>query len=746
MRWTAIASVMLVIPAPGWGREREDEGAYWALFADGKEATGSRIRDWHYRERKATLSGRRLFDPGNPVRLLCHTGRRPGGRGPRVFLANGDVLPGRVVSFEPAEPAENLPARLGVVPASPLAAGREERGDEAKSRVGVIYVRADAVGAVVFGHGAPRAVRGAAVFFADGRASMVSSVRWTREGLKALAAEQIVSGRFQELSEVHLPDVRRCEAVLADAMVPGGGTGDRLARMETEGGAVLTYRLAMRESRSTRRRGRYDTYHAIQPIWSLTPIHVPEGCVCVRGYRKPTEVPVSLMPAETLAERSFTGFVWPWRRNRSVRGDVLRCGSFFGDMGFGTHSYSAVAFDLPPGARTFSCYVGLDRSVGSGGCTRCAIHRDAPTGKQLWRSGVLIGSDQPGRVGPIAVDKARRLAFVTDFAHDNRPRGADPGDIRDEVNWLMPMVTVDPGVLRLGPEAARRYFPVLTGWSLSGPDLAALKLSMVGLSRRPWELAMDIDKGLTLTRKVKVSLAGAFLEVGAARSTGESGQIIEVEVDGKPFKGFHGNGEGVTTRSRGPGDTMEQRWLLTPLLDREITLAVKVLPDKTRKDTKGLLWRRLAFLPLIANLPPDGQVPAPDVALTGLEPAEVVWFPARKGKRGERTKLPEPGLHKMHGLALANAYAITQGMQMTYKVEPSYRRFVAVVGSESPYHRGPFIVLLDDKEAWRSGEPLAKGQLEQVIVAIPRGTKKISLVPEHNMTTGVWAQAGFLRR
>ena len=128
---------------------------------------------------------------------------------------------------------------------------------------------------------------------------------------------------------MHLPKVDRAAGVLADAMLPGAGPEDRIGRMETREGAVLTYRVAMRESRSARRRSQYDTFHAIQPAWSLTPVAVPEGSICVRTYRKPTEVPLSLLAAETLAERSFTGFVWPWRRNRNVRGDLLRCGSLF---------------------------------------------------------------------------------------------------------------------------------------------------------------------------------------------------------------------------------------------------------------------------------------------------------------------------------------------------------------------------------------------------------------------------------
>ena len=93
---TFIGSVLAaaVVAVPCAARDSEDDGAYWALFTNAQEVTGRRVDGWHYRERRASLSGRRLFDRGNPVRLLCHTARRPGDLdGPGVVFANGDVLP-----------------------------------------------------------------------------------------------------------------------------------------------------------------------------------------------------------------------------------------------------------------------------------------------------------------------------------------------------------------------------------------------------------------------------------------------------------------------------------------------------------------------------------------------------------------------------------------------------------------------------------------------------------------------------
>ena len=738
--------VSAVWAAPCGAREPKEEGGYWALFENGQEVTGERIRDWHHRDRRASLSGRRLFEPGNPVRILCHTARRPGGSGPRIFLANGDVLPGRVTGFLPAEPARNLPARLLVSPAAPLSIGRDPGNDEEPPRGEAVHVRSDSVARVVFGRGRPRPLGGGAVFLADGGAHAVSSVRWTPKGLKALAEDRIVSAAFRDLAEVHVPKIDRLAALLADTRSAQGDPKGRIGRMETEEGAVLTYVLAARRSRAGRLRGHGEMFHWVQPTWSFTAIRVPESSVCLRSYRAQRLVPLSLLEARTLEERSFTGFLWPWRRNRSVRGKVLRCGSYFSGLGLGTHSYSAVAFSLPPGARSFSCFVGLDRSVGPGGCARCAVRRDEPAGKVLWQSGFLTGTGRPLRVANVPISGAKRLVLVTDFAHDGRPAGADPGDIRDEVNWLMPMVRVDPAALGMTAEVLGWTVPALRGWTVQQKDLSHLRPTVVVRRKGPREWAMDLNPpGLTLSRTVKVTLANALLYAAATRGTNDGGHVLDLSADGQQVKGRHEDGRTLRTRENDPGESTEQRWMLAPFLGRRVTLTLRAVRDKDGKTDEALIWRGLALEPLVAHLPADGKILTPDVPLGDLEPVEAVWFPQGKGRRATRTQPPEPSVQKIHGLTLANSYPVRSGLKMTYRLRGGLRQFVAVVGTENQHHRGPFRVLLDGKVVWKSSKAIDRGQLEQVAVKLPRDAKTISLVPEHDMTTGAWGQAGFRR-
>jgi hypothetical protein len=584
------------------------------------------------------------------------------------------------------------------------------------------------------------------VFFSDGRSLPVSSIRWVPDGLRALTAEDIVSARFIDLAEVHLPKADPMSAVLADAMVPvAGTTAQRIVRMETTEGAVLTFPLGVLETRREGQRHANDFYHVAQPLWALTPFRVPEGSVCLRSFRLPGEVPLSLLPAQALAERSFTGFAWPWQRNRSIRGEVLRCGSYLCDLGISTHSYSELAVQLPPGAKTFSCLVGLDRVVGPGGCVRCAIHRDSPTGQPLWQSGLIVGAKDPLRVGPLDVRGVQRLVFVTDFAHDERPEGADPGDIRDEVDWLLPLVTVDPAALALTARGLAEYFPALADWSVSDKDIAGMKVSLVGRSSRQWEVAMDVDAGkdLTFTRKVRVSAQSGVLDIYAARGDDEGSQEIQVLANGQRLQGLEELGGPLSTAKLSAAASTGQRWSLMAFLGREVTLTIRAKAESGKPHGR-MLWRGVGFRPVVEDLPADGKMLTPQVPLSDLEPTTVIWFPQPERKK-QPTQLPTPGPRTVHGLALASAYDVTAGMGMTYNLDPAFRRFVAVVGSENPYHRGPFLVLLDGKEAWRSGEAVDHGLLQQAIVKIPPGTRTIALMTQHDMTTGVWAQAGFMR-
>src|SRR4029079_16728034 len=178
--------------------------------------------------------------------------------------------------------------------------------------------------------------------------------------------------------------------------------------------------------------------------WADQPIAIPEQEIVCCGYRGSDEAPLTMFPATTISNRRLTGSAEPWTINRAADGGLLAATGIESDIGLAAQSYSAVAFDLPPSAQTLQLAVALDRNVGDGGCLRCKIVADhQASSRVLWDSGILQGKDAARRAGPIEDAGIGRVQLVREYAHEERPKGADPLDIRDCVVWLAPLIKLD---------------------------------------------------------------------------------------------------------------------------------------------------------------------------------------------------------------------------------------------------------------------------------------------------------------
>ena len=608
-------AVLLYAAASAGAAEAGASAGYLAVFDDGKTLTGSRVERWDDIRSGPVFAGRRLMDTRNHVRTLHQIveARTRGADRPVVLLANGDMLPGAVTAFAPAEPALNLPGRLIVRLAAPLCGAEVRQRDRAGKPVaagdeGIVAIRADAVAGILADGPSPQALPPGALCLSDGRGVTASSLRWSPDGIRALTDEGVVSARLSDIRRFRVPKIDTVGAVLADGALPSGEPDNWIARLTTAGGAVLTYRQRLRESR-WQRTGRQDGFvHAVRPAWALTDIRVPESRIVLRDYRRPTEVPLSLMPAETLAQRSFTGFVWPWRVGTNVRGSLLRSGELVSGLGIGTHSLCRLALELPPRARSMHTWVGLDRAVGPGGCVRCSVHADSPSGKRLWVSGVLVGSDRCVRAGPLNVSKARKVVLVTDFAARNVPAGADPADIRDEVDWIMPMVTVDESALAVGVEGVKRHVPCLAGWTIEKPAPAELTLRVArDPSRRLWRVGIDAGKeGLTLKRKVDLADGEIRIDVAVGFLGAEAAKGIEVHADGGATVEGRPGGRGAPVICRQRGEQPVYRWFVKGAPGGSAVVTLRI-PAGASKDGGWIVLRGLAVAKADADPPDDGR-------------------------------------------------------------------------------------------------------------------------------------------
>ncbi len=192
-------------------------------------------------------------------------------------------------------------------------------------------------------------------------------------------------------------------------------------------------------------------YHKIHPVWSFDPLWIRFSTIRQRQRFLPYEFPLSrLRPVQVFADSGLGG-VRPPQVNRNVQGGPLRNAKREHGWGFGVHADCELHFEVPENAKIFRTRVGLNLLAGTGGCVRVAIYLNSKINTPLFQSEHLIGSETEVDTGPLDLtpsnDSPRRLILVVDSAHDGRPTGADPLNIRDIVDWIEPTIKLDANKL-----------------------------------------------------------------------------------------------------------------------------------------------------------------------------------------------------------------------------------------------------------------------------------------------------------
>ena len=304
------------------------------------------------------------------------------------------------------------------------------------------------------------------------------------------------------------------------------------------------------------------------------------------------------------------------------------------DIGIAAHAHSEIAFDLPAAARSLELAVGLDRRVGEGGCVRCKIVADDPQhGRTLWDGGVIQGKDGANVAGPIDVTGVKRVVLVTEFAHEERPVGADPLDVRDEVVWLSPLVKLD----LVDGGSTNRALAVLPGaadWKLSGDGWRSAQLgSRWNIPASSWDPVLTLEKGveLTLRRKLRVTRATDVVELLTICPHDLEEHDFALKVNGQ-LTPWHNNADRnqlrqwtlrySRTRAREGSDEesnltdrLAYWWDLSPWRGEEVALELTL---HGKRDRNEIAWRGLAVRSAIGNLPDAGQPLAADVPLAAV--------------------------------------------------------------------------------------------------------------------------------
>ncbi|MFT5496314.1 MAG: hypothetical protein ACI9TH_001712 [Kiritimatiellia bacterium] len=435
---------------------------YEVVYTDGTKIEGHRILKDHFLghgRSDAYLDEHVIFAPGKQLHRFRNLNNDAYFTGPYIEFGNGDILPGQVVGIALARAGRNEPNHLRVHVSPPLAT-------YTLSTDPFIRIRADRISRIVTDTpGVPSDAKGY-VRLKSGETYEAKSLRWKSDGVRVLTAKEgIQSAPLQDLVEIKRSAKEQIRSLMAGIKEIGLASTGRQMIIQTAHGA----RITTREAKIVRHG---DLMTMVQPSWALDGILLHHEDILEVVYLGLDELPLSILPAELLDTRTLLGFQWNWYRNRNVRGDRLASGDRSSSMGVGMHAYAAVAFDLPPDVVSFSSWLGLDRAVASGGCATASVYTNDLEGKPLWQSDFLRGGEPALRVGPVSIEHQKRLVLVADFGHEERPRGADPFDIRDEVDWIHPL-------LKISPTASDRpdletVFPVLKGWEMTEQDRARL--------------------------------------------------------------------------------------------------------------------------------------------------------------------------------------------------------------------------------------------------------------------------------
>jgi len=530
-----LAALLACAAAIAASSARAEAVLHAGRFSDGGIVPQGPIAKWHATAAQPTFADRAMFDPGNPLRWAIRLNRPPAPALPAggyVELVTGDRLPGMVEGYRSGRESlgERLPPHLLVRPTMAGPPGQPEPD--------VIRVRTAFVHRIVREPRPGRAVKPGSLRLAGGREVEFRSLRWSSQGVLVLTSSGPAKFTFAEIDELRLPDADAWSLYYDMVATLTPDLTDRLVRCEMADGLIVTTALR-RIAASGSENEPASWEHRLEPAWSLDPVRVRHATVDVRWFFPPQEVPLPLVAPARVERRAVFGGSWNWERNRSVRGTPLAAGGKPYGWGFGVQAACDLSFPLPAIATGFRSGLALDEAAGRGGCAKGLVRLDSSAAPPLWQSGLLVGTGEPGDTGLVALqpkpDGSSLLVLSAAEAHQERPPGADPFDIRDTLDWLDPVVVLDPS--RLAETIRARLpgtIPAWDGWTLTLPPGAMLTVKDVAAPGGAVRQIGPTTGELVLARSIECDERAQFLMLGVGRWAGSSGSRVEIRIDGQP--------------------------------------------------------------------------------------------------------------------------------------------------------------------------------------------------------------------
>jgi hypothetical protein len=478
------------------------------MLADGTRIKADLIKEWHDDTAKPQLAGHAILDPRKPARWIIDQSV-PLAEVPVAYVEffGGDRLPCRVVDYRRSLTwsYETLGEYLVVEPLVEV---------DFPSRPTTPYLRVSTrwLKRIVFGKraGVPAGWHPGTVFLHDGSRVSYRVVRWSGSGLSVLTDSGVRTLLYSQVAELHLPGSNDWDAYFEQLAVLTPDLTARIIQAETSQGVritVSTERFSAKHSGDkTKSENWYPLFH---PAWSLDPITIPFRTIRSLRFFSPEQPPMSLFePSTTRTEPVFSAG-WNWKSNLSVQSGVLRNNELFAGWGFGVHAPTTLAFPLHSVVRQVRAFVGLDQLVGHGGCTQAMMSLQSRPTAPFYKSAILVGNKTAADSGwknvTVAAGKSDSLLLIADPVINGRPKGADPFDVRDCLDWLEPEWKLDK--VQLGLEVASRIpgsVTVLDGWTnsphlysqLSDTDLVAVNAAAAKAAAASTAAGASVQSGL----------------------------------------------------------------------------------------------------------------------------------------------------------------------------------------------------------------------------------------------------------
>ena len=505
----------------------QGEPRFVANWTDGTETTGAEVLNWGRGDTTPALSGQPLFRAGKTLRMLLDTTLpRTELRGACIEFHGGDRLPGRVREYVDADLLAGTPAHLIIEPDIDL--GFKRVFDRSQIRVATDWVRrivrqrSDHEGLP------PRSLR-----LLNGASASFRALRWQSNGVNLLTEAGPQEHAFDEVAELDLGPWPAWQVWHRMVSVLSPSLESPLLRCELSDGMLLTTSLERLKPRTQRGDDPGFWLHLVQPAWSLDLLALPHRQVRRRVCLSPQELPLSLLEPSASRHHPWLSQAWNHARtDASVTGGPLRAsGREFG-WGFGVHAEHELEFQLPPSARKLNTWLALDPTVGNGGCARARIQRGE---RPLFESPPLVGAGSPLQTGALDLGRGEQpLRLIADAAITDRPRGADPLDIRDRFNWLEPLIELDPEELRREIEPfVLQGDPAFTGWVPDPGDggnwQVVNRFDETNRRAPVFGRLLQLDGPLTLTRQIAVE-SPRSRAVLRLRKQGEASRLANVEI------------------------------------------------------------------------------------------------------------------------------------------------------------------------------------------------------------------------